>query len=102
MEISYKDFRKETPLKGFFETQFAAWLCTRLSPLLAIPCIRYNIRPNTQTLAMIISNNTARTVVFKTSSESLAVSVPRSDQCRMLFICNNNSESLRFLEGEEL
>ena len=55
MEISYKDFRKETPLKGFFETQFSAWLCTRLSPLLAIPCIRYNIRPNTQTLAMIIS-----------------------------------------------
>lgn len=64
--------------------------------------IYYPLMATHTTLAMIISNNTARTVVFKTSSESPAVSVPRSDQCRMLFICNNNSESLRLLEGEEL
>lgn len=64
--------------------------------------IYYPLMATHTTLVMINSNNSARTVVFKTSSESPAVSVPQSDQCRMLFICNNNSKSLRLLEGEEL
>ena len=53
--MTYKKFRELSPVPPIRSMFLCDGLCYKISPYISILCIRYNIRPNTVTLLMIIT-----------------------------------------------
>lgn len=52
--MTYKEFRKLSPIPSFLAIPFASSICYIISPYISMFFIRHHIRPNTVTLLMII------------------------------------------------
>lgn len=55
MKVTYKEYREKTPLGTLFNHSIMGYIASALSPFTSIVCMRYNLRPNTITLMMIIT-----------------------------------------------
>lgn len=53
--MTYKEFRKKSPIPSFFNMPLSSTLCYICSPFISKWCIKNGIKPNTVTLAMIIT-----------------------------------------------
>lgn len=53
--MTYKEFRKESPIPSFLDMPLSSSMCYIFSPYISKWCIKNKIKPNTVTLMMIIS-----------------------------------------------
>lgn len=64
MKINYQDYRKVNPMISLKCFALSDYLCCIFSPIIGIPSINHNIRPNTITLFMIIIGVIGGAVLF--------------------------------------
>ena len=55
MNVTYKEYRAQTPLGTLMDHSYMGYIASALSPFTSIACMKFNLRPNTITLLMIIT-----------------------------------------------
>lgn len=75
MKVTYKKYREKTPLRALIHYSIMGYIASVLSPFTSIICMRYNLRPNTITMFMIITGILAGAVLMLPSPSMKFISM---------------------------